>query len=270
MTFLPKLRCDPLTWLGFALQGPDAVNLPYKYFFGIANVIGPTSEARKIPPDELCYRILNPKLTMGVVSLLDRNQPPDHAVEKGKIQAVLQGTCAAMPVTASSLGAMTIAFFAENAELHPKENPSLLLITLRMDSLLDGVRPISNPLGSFWLPKVDHILEQLKNGKAIMTAESFEMVAQQTQVPLSHASLLADTQATGLEGKMERIEADIELYEDLLSDKKAELAEVRNKLRRFSRDKPGESEGGDGKVDAPLPVERRGEAATSRDAVESS
>ena len=129
----------------------------------------------------------------------------------------------------------------------------MLLITLRMDSLLDGVRPISNPLGSFWLAKVDYILQQLKEGKAVLTAESFQMVSQQTDKAFSHASLLLETHTTGLEGKMERLEADIEFQEELLRERKAELVQVRKKLRLLNK-AAQDPQGDDPFLEAPLPV----------------
>ena len=226
MTFLPYKLADSSKCFRFASDVPKGNPAGFVYYLGIPDVIQTMVDGGMSLDKEMVLRhVLDSDLVSNLAILLKKNHW--SADVTAPLTAVIVKDRAAVPMFASSVVAQTLAFFAfsqHSIQLQDSKSESLLLLTLRTDSLLGGAAPFTNPLGSFWLADVAGLLSLLQTGKASLEVEPFHMSVNHTQSKkLSHADVRAETKSFGMQKRKEMLEECVSFLTMDLEKKKEQL-----------------------------------------------
>eukprot|EP00435_Cladocopium_sp_Y103_P013047 s3667_g3.t1 len=242
MTFLPYKMAEAAKCFHFAIG--DAKNVTgFVYYLGIPDIIQTMMDCSlKLDKDSVLAHLLDSKVTVDLAALLKKNHWAADVMSA--LDTVIQKDRFAVPMFASSVVAQTLAFFAFSQNSIPaleSKSMSLLLLTLRTDSLLGGAAPFTNPLGSFWLADVSSLLSLLQAGKASLTVEPFYMSVSHTQSKrLPHSEVRAETKAFGMQKRKAMLEECVSFMTMDLERKRAQLKQITGKLEKQPAETPAE------------------------------
>jgi hypothetical protein len=247
MTFLPYKLADSSKCFLFASDQPKGSPSGFVYYLSIPDVIQTMMDCGVSMDKEMVLRnLLDSEVTADLALLLKKNHW--SADVTAPLTAVIVKDRAAVPMFASSVVAQTLAFFAFSQHaIQQQENKSvsLLLLTLRTDSLLGGAAPFTNPLGSFWLADVSTLLSLLKDGKAALEVEPFHMSVNNTQSKrLSHSDVRAETKAFGMQKRKAMLEECVSFLTLDLERKKTQLKKIEQKMEERAAAEANETTSG--------------------------
>ena len=233
MTFLPYKLADPSKCFLFTPEEPKGGPTGFVYYLSIPDVIQTMMDCgMNLDKETVLRHLLDSEVTGDLSHLLKKNHW--SADVTAPLTAVIVKDRAAVPMFASSVVAQTLAFFAysqHSIKMQESKSVSLLLLTLRTDSLLGGAAPFTNPLGSFWLADVSTLHSLLKAGKASLEVHPFHMSVNHTQSKrLSHADVRAETKAFGMQKRKAMLEECVSFLTVDLERKRDQLKRIKQKM----------------------------------------
>ena len=233
MTFLPYKTADPAKSFHFGLGESKETATGFVYYLSIPDVIQTMMDSEITMANESVLRyLLDSQVTSELALLLKKNHW--SADVTAPLTAAMVSERSALPMFASSVVAQTLAFFAfsqQSIPMQESKSVSLLLLTLRTESLLGGAAPFTHPLGSFWLADVSYLLSLLTAGKATLTVEPFYMSVSHTEAKrIPHSDVRAETKAFGMQKRKEMLEECVTSLTMDLENKRAQLKKIKLKL----------------------------------------
>ena len=179
--------------------------------------------------------VLTPENADAILNMLIRNEP--NAKTKKELEKLASEEKNHVPLTASPLTAMTLAFFSyKPVPLNENQSQPLQLHTIRTDCLPGGKAPYEHPFCSFWLASVEDLLVLMARGSAAMKTQTCHMTVTQTGEYVMHDHVIDCNRKTRLENKKRKLEEDVELFETQLVNSKEDIADVNQALSNLVND----------------------------------
>ena len=176
-----------------------------------------------------------------LVDLIARNEPDPHW--QCKMLDMLKKDHPeqepAIPMMSSASTVMTLGFFAfKGVKVQENGNSGLMhLLTLQTDSLLNGEAPLTNPLGSFWLPTQKSLLDLLQGGRAKLHLEDFQVAISHSGRALPHDEVVVMAQTAMHQMRTKVLREEIDIMEAEVKRKQIELLSL-EELQEKQNKKP--------------------------------